>query len=651
MANRGRAKSCTACRQVKLACDARKNRPGPCTRCNNRNIQCRFDSNFKRISTRKIVQEITNGARMSPLSGFGPVHAPNTLDFTQSRLLANIPTPPGDVPVTTEAWLQIVDNDVPGSHVLGSFSLNNRIAVELFGHFEQYYKPHASFLQPITTPLATFAKTSPLLFWTIILCSSQMHSKYGGLYAAISAEHEILLSNIMHTAIQSIHVLHALLCLCLWPIPKLRQQFDPSWNYIGHAINAAMHLNCHIRCNLESPLSDWRGFGGFTMKDIGAHTRNLTWLACFDIGTRVGEFLGFPSPLSSPYHLKSITKAQDESAARISPSFRAILEIRRITSVSTMQLEAVDDVASHFSLTQTFIANLDALTQIYRQFWTPEVNINFQGAKLYLYAMTFTLTRPQDPAKDCLRLTYQQIILRHGLQSAATLVSSMTKLSLDSPPDELPEAVNKLVFYPKLYFTNLFFASVFLFRVLLSYHTATREDTSLAVSSLTEAHKIFQSVHRHRDGVRAAITIETLVAITRDGSKTDSLPMSELIITSRLGASLMYDALFRSAQHANRHPVSGKSSPVVTWKPLNARERHRLPSAPEERVNVAKPSASNVLEDEQSVEWWQFWDTYLGDFGIGVENWNVEMWNAGDDLFGYEMIPAAAGPQGFAQSQ
>ncbi|KAK9240691.1 hypothetical protein V1525DRAFT_179884 [Lipomyces kononenkoae] len=632
MPNRGRAKSCTACRQVKLACDARKKGPGPCTRCSNKNIQCCFDSNFKRISTRnRIVQEITNGARMGYQSGADSAHALDSLDLTQS----------GEVLVEEEAWLQIVGKDVPGSHVLGDFRLDYQVAVELFEHFEQYYKPHAPFLQPITTPLATFVKSSPLLFWTIILCSSQMHSKYGGLYAAISAEHEILLSHIMHSAIQSIHVLHALLCLCLWPIPKLRQQFDTSWNYIGHAINAAMYLNCHIPCNLESPLADWRGFGGFTMKDMGADTRNLTWLACFDIGTRVGEFLGFPSPLACRYHLKSITKAQDESAARISPSFRAILEIRRITSVSTMQLEAVDDVASHFSLTQKFIANLDALRQIYRRFWTPDLEINFQGAKLYLYAMTFILTRSQDPAKDCQRLTYRQVILRHGLQSAATLVSSMTKLSQDSPPDKLPEAVNKLVFYPKPYFTSLFFASVFLFRVLLSYHTATREDTSLAVSSLTEAHKIFLSLPSHRDGVRAAIIIETLVAITRDSSKTDFLPMSELIITSRLGASLMYDAIFRSAEHANRHPVSGKSGPVASWKPLNARERHRLPSAPEEMVNVAKPCASNVVRDEQAVDWWQSWDTYMGDFGIGVENWNVEMWT-GADLLGNEISPAAA---------
>ncbi|KAK9318378.1 transcriptional regulatory protein SEF1 [Lipomyces starkeyi] len=625
MADRSRAKSCTACRQVKLSCDARKNSPEPCTRCSKKNIQCRFDPNFKRIPTRKIVQEITNGVRMLDPSG-GSFKYDDSQDFAQSRLLTVLPTLPGDVLVEKEAWLQNVDNDVSGSHQLGNFRLDNRIAIELFKHFDQYYRPHVPFLQPITTPLATFAKSSPLLFWTILLCSSQIHSKYADLYATISTEHEILLSKIMHTAIQSIHVLHALLCLCLWPIPKDRNESDPSWNYIGHAINAAMHLNCHSSFNPE--IADWGGFGEFTMKEICADTRNLTWLACFDIGTRVGEFKGFPSPLASPYHLKSIAKARDESAARISPSYRVILEIRRITSISTMQLEAVDDVATHFSLTQMFIGNLDSLAQTYRQFWTPDVDINFQGAKLYLYAMTFTLTRAQDPTEDSERLAYQLIILRHGLHSAATLVSSMTKLSCGPPRDELPSAGNTLYFYPKQYFTNLFFASVFLFRVLLSYHTATREDTSLAVSSLTEAHKIFQSAPSHRDHVRAAIHIETLVAITRDGSKTDLFSTNELIITNRLGASLMYDATFRSAQYVNRHPVSGQSGPVATWKPMNARERHRLPSAPEERINVAISDVSNIIQDEEPAHWWESWDNYMDNSGIGFENWNADIWDA-----------------------
>ena len=45
------------CRQVKLACDAQVRTP--CTRCRDRNLECRFDQNFKRLSTRLLAREVT----------------------------------------------------------------------------------------------------------------------------------------------------------------------------------------------------------------------------------------------------------------------------------------------------------------------------------------------------------------------------------------------------------------------------------------------------------------------------------------------------------------------------------------------------------------------------------------------------------------
>jgi hypothetical protein len=52
----GRAKSCTYCRQAKVACDARKIRNGQCSRCRLKQLDCRFDANFRRIPTRRLVK-------------------------------------------------------------------------------------------------------------------------------------------------------------------------------------------------------------------------------------------------------------------------------------------------------------------------------------------------------------------------------------------------------------------------------------------------------------------------------------------------------------------------------------------------------------------------------------------------------------------
>lgn len=310
-----------------------------------------------------------------------------------------------------------------------------------------------------------------------------------------------------------------------------------------------------------------------------------------------------------------------------------------------MQLESVDDTAAHFSLTQMFIGNLEKVKTTYLQHWTPDVEVNFQGAKLYLYAMTFTLSSPQDPIEASQSRTYRQIILRQGLLGASSLISSMTKLSRSSTTqkDEVG-MISTIACYPKLYFTNLFFASVFLFRVLLSYHMPTSEDTSLAISCLADAHKIFQSVPNHRDHTRAAITIETMVTIIRDGSKADAFPTSEPIITNRLGASMMFDTTLRCAQQRNRHPVTGRTVPVASWKSMDVGEQWRLPSVREERETVPKPRPVTTGREEEPMHWWATWDTYMSDFGVGCEDSNVyssddtAVWNGQmmSDLFGYE---------------
>lgn len=58
----GRAKSCTSCRQAKVACDARKIRNGQCSRCRLKQLDCRFDANFRRIPTRRLVKALLSSA-------------------------------------------------------------------------------------------------------------------------------------------------------------------------------------------------------------------------------------------------------------------------------------------------------------------------------------------------------------------------------------------------------------------------------------------------------------------------------------------------------------------------------------------------------------------------------------------------------------
>jgi len=130
--------------------------------------------------------------------------------------------------------------------------------------------------------IARLASESPLLFWTISLIASQHHETYNHLYKDLFYPHSQLLANTLNTAIRSLRRIHVLLLLCLWPIPQRRIFRDPSWMYIGVAVNSCMTLNCHnpLPRNLDVP----RWFNLSEYVDI--RTQYLTWLACFAIGTQ-----------------------------------------------------------------------------------------------------------------------------------------------------------------------------------------------------------------------------------------------------------------------------------------------------------------------------------------------------------------------------
>jgi hypothetical protein len=78
---------------------------------------------------------------------------------------------------------------------------------------------------------------------------------------------------------------HALLLICLWPVPQQHHVDDPSWEHIGIAINAAMRFHCHKPLPESSPIRGWKGLGSVTANDLNVTTQHMTWLACFDIST------------------------------------------------------------------------------------------------------------------------------------------------------------------------------------------------------------------------------------------------------------------------------------------------------------------------------------------------------------------------------
>jgi hypothetical protein len=253
--------------------------------------------------------------------------------------------------------------------------------------------------------------------------------------------------------------------------------------------------------------------------------------------------------------------------------------------------------------------------------------MHLEAAKLYLYALCFVNEQRLAPQSSVTRSqvsNYSRLIMQQGLTAASRLISTFADIhtSTASLPDSIhtSSCSSHLLFYPKPYFTNLYFATVLLLRYLVAEPHASQHDRELGINHITTSHGIFSALSFSRDHKRAGILIEVLGRMTRSGG----LPPN-LHIKSRLGASLIYDSSVNAGLFRNRDPQTGKPPPLEMWVTLN--ESADLPPAPEELADytaaLSKNSKSGSNTDDSPVlenslqrddGWtWGMWDDQIFD--------------------------------------
>ncbi|KAF5675579.1 transcription factor SEF1 [Fusarium denticulatum] len=233
---------------------------------------------------------------------------------------------------------------------------------------------------------------------------------------------------------------------------------------------------------------------------------------------------------------------------------------------SMAKLDMITDSVLQSSQIQSSINDLELLKSSSHNFWSPETELTFQGAKLYLYAMTLLLP----PAKESV-IAFQAIYnrdasLMSGLMSASTMISDMLQQIRDKPTQSSDEVTCSVAFWPKTQISYLFFAATFIFRVLLSHSSLTPQNITLAMSRLADSHAICRIEPLHPDRTRADEIIQRLIEVARayvteDEGENDAKPLLPrgLLVTGRLGASVMFDAVLRSVHHQRQKAQRRKS--------------------------------------------------------------------------------------------
>ncbi|KAL9070884.1 MAG: hypothetical protein Q9157_005660 [Trypethelium eluteriae] len=333
--------------------------------------------------------------------------------------------------------------------------------------------------------------------------------------------------------------------------------------------------------------------------------------------------------------MKSIDKALGTVSQFIPIWLDALFSVLKITSSVMDSLGNVEDHALHISLTQMFDEQLDELKKVNAALWRSELEIGWCNAKLRLYALTFTISASANSSLNSQTQIHRQAILHKAFEIASNLTNELTRLGQQCTSDLYPGGL--LTFVPKSYFTALFNAATFLFRFIATSHMRMRTSIqeSYAMDSIIEAHKIFQSFPEQRELTRAAIHIEMFIDVLKDGGGTS---MDELVVNNKLGASVMFDAVFRACRQRNIDPRTGKPLAVREWKTVTETFAQRLPDVPaqsmsdnHEKINgftdyeannpeIIEPSSAG---EGQNTQWWGNWDNYMDLFQVGVEQWEM----------------------------
>ena len=350
---------------------------------------------------------------------------------------------------------------------------------------------------------------------------------------------------------------------------------------------------------------------------------------------RTACFYGLPPPMSAQQQLKSIDKALGAISQSTPMWWHTLFSILKVTSSVMDSLGSVEDHVLHISLTQMFDDRLDKLKEINAASWKSELEIGWCNAKLYLYALTFTRSANEKSSFNLYTQIHREVILHKAFEAASNLTTELTKLSQQCTSDLYPNGL--LTFAPKLYYTALFNAATFLFRFMASSNTSMRTSIqeSFAVDSIIEAHKIFQSFPEQRELTRAAIHIEMFIDVLKDSA---GIGMDELLVNNKLGASVMFDAVFRACRQRNIDPKTGKPLAVQEWKTVSETLAQRLPDVPVQSMRDNDERISGVTDYEKNkpevvepssgfeglnTQWMGNWENHMDLFQVGVGQWGT----------------------------
>ncbi|KAJ5287681.1 hypothetical protein N7478_003367 [Penicillium angulare] len=320
-------RACNECRQQKLRCDVIQDPWSDCSRCRRLGLDCKIESNFKRVGKRsrnaEMEREIIELRKQIATANTTPtssMHQPQTIHAGQltPKQESSQVSPAGVYQTQTPSAMsadQYMGSQEAVASLLdlrsgfdGNTFLRNgnqqfrRIedvmvvpekVVELFSIYFTYYNPFLPFLDRQQSP-DEYHNASPLLFWMIISIGARRYQGDSGLLNSLAGPVTRLVWSTLADIPQSYHVVKALGLLCSWPFPTSSTSTDPTFMLCGMMIQVAMQLGLHRPSHSQD-------FSKFRVELIEEELKDKvrTWAICNIVGQRVST--GYGQPPSTLY--------------------------------------------------------------------------------------------------------------------------------------------------------------------------------------------------------------------------------------------------------------------------------------------------------------------------------------------------------------
>ncbi|CEJ89162.1 Putative Regulatory protein LEU3 [[Torrubiella] hemipterigena] len=334
----GVKRACNECRQQKLRCNVTQDPFNPCSRCIRLKLECKIESNFKRVGKRskhaemeKEIERLRRNLSQAQAQGYtmddgddidSPVAHTGTYTHTRNPSLMG----------SDEAVSSLLNLKRGGAaayplthypYQLEDVRLTTENVSRLFNEYFTFYHSFLPFLNPRQTP-DQYLQQHPLLFWSIIAVAARRFSPANSpnLISNLSAPLTRFLWTTIGEVPSSYHVVKAMCLLCAWSLPTSTTTSDPTHILCGVMMKTATGIGLHRPNNIQD----------FSRVSVELNREQLadrvtTWAVCNIVAQNIGT--GYGQPASTLYDWTLASRPGDDATIRLSPELEARLQIER----------------------------------------------------------------------------------------------------------------------------------------------------------------------------------------------------------------------------------------------------------------------------------------------------------------------------------